>query len=111
VVKKAVTFARQLRVPVIGVVENMSGFVCPNCGAEIDIFKVGGGEKISEELGVPFLGRIPLDPRICEDSDRGVPFITGHPDSPAARVFMEIVEKIENFLIGRESSREKTARR
>jgi len=70
VVKEAVIFARQLGVPVIGVVENMSGF-CPNCGAEIDkinkidkinIFKVGGGEKISKELRVPFIGRIPLEP-------------------------------------------------
>ncbi|MDI9619369.1 MAG: Mrp/NBP35 family ATP-binding protein [Candidatus Nezhaarchaeota archaeon] len=98
VVKKAVTFARELKVPVIGIVENMSGFVCPNCGSEVDIFKVGGGQRISEELGVPFLGKIPIDPRICEDSDKGVPFIVGHADSPAARAFMEIVEKIDRFL-------------
>lgn len=98
VVKKAVTFAKELRVPVIGIIENMSGFICPNCGAEINIFKVGGGEKIADELGVPFLGRIPIDPKICEDSDNGLPFVIEHTDSPAAKAFMRIVEKIEAFL-------------
>jgi ATP-binding protein involved in chromosome partitioning len=98
VVSKAITFSRQLNVPVIGIIENMSGFVCPKCGAETDIFRVGGGKKISEELDVPFLGKIPLDPRICEDSDRGLPFILEHADSPAAKAFMEIVEKIETYI-------------
>lgn len=98
VVKKAVTFSRKLGIPVIGVIENMSGFVCPKCGAEIDIFKVGGGKKIAEDLSVPFLGRIPIDPEICRDSDNGIPFITEHVNSPATKAFMEIVEKIERFL-------------
>jgi len=98
VVSKAITFSRQLNVPVIGIIENMSGFVCPKCGAETDIFRVGGGQKISEELDVQFLGKIPLEPRICEDSDRGLPFILEHSDSPAAKAFMEIVEKIRGFL-------------
>ena len=98
VVKKAVTFARMLNVPVIGIIENMSGFVCPNCGAQINIFKVGGGEKISNDLVVPFLGRIPIDPKICEDSDKGMPFVIEHTNSPAATAFMSIVEKIEGFL-------------
>lgn len=95
VVKKAVTFTRQLGTSVSGIIENMSGFVCPKCGTEVSIFKTGGGQKIAEELGVPFLGRIPLDPRICDDSDKGTPFIAEHPDSPAARAFIEIVEKID----------------
>jgi len=98
VVGKAITFSRQLKVPLIGTIENMSGFTCPKCGAETHIFKVGGGQKISEELGAPFLGRIPLDPRICNDSDRGLPFILEHPDSSAAKAFMEIVEKIEAYI-------------
>jgi ATP-binding protein involved in chromosome partitioning len=98
VVKKAVTFSRQLKIPVIGIIENMSGFVCPKCGAEIDIFKVGGGKKIAEDLKVPFLGKVPIDPQICQDSDRGTPFITEHMDSPATKAFMEIVKKIEDFL-------------
>jgi len=98
VVKKAVTFARKLNVPVIGIIENMSGFVCPKCGEKVDIFKVGGGEKIARDLEIPFLGTIPIDPEICEDSDKGMPFIIGHPDSPASKAFMEIVKKIEEFL-------------
>jgi ATP-binding protein involved in chromosome partitioning len=98
VVKKAVTFSRQLKIPIIGIVENMSGFICPKCGAEVDIFRTGGGKRISEDLSVPFLGSIPLDHRICEDSDEGMPFIVKHSDSPAAKAFMKIVEKIEISL-------------
>ncbi|MGP3667854.1 MAG: Mrp/NBP35 family ATP-binding protein [Candidatus Bathyarchaeota archaeon] len=98
VVKKAVVFARELNVPVIGIIENMSGFVCPKCGAEIDIFKTGGGRKIAEDLGIPFLGRIPIDPKICEDSDNGKPFIVWQPDSPSSKAFTEIVKKIEHYL-------------
>ncbi|HUW48285.1 MAG TPA: Mrp/NBP35 family ATP-binding protein [Patescibacteria group bacterium] len=98
VVKKAVTFSKQLGIPVIGVIENMSGFVCPKCGMDIDIFKIGGGKKIAEDLSVPFLGRIPIDPEICRDSDNGVPFITEHADSPATKAFKGIVKKIERFL-------------
>lgn len=105
VVRKAVTFAKELRVPVIGVIENMSGFVCPKCGTRVDIFKTGGGRKIAEDLGVPFLGSIPIDPQICADSDEGIPFIVRHPDSPASKAFMDIVEKIEKYLEDREKSR------
>lgn len=72
--------------------------VCPNCGAKVDIFRSGGGRKIADELSIPFLGSIPIDQKICEDADRGIPFIIGHPDSPASKIFLEIVEKIENFL-------------
>ncbi|MFQ6065058.1 MAG: Mrp/NBP35 family ATP-binding protein [Candidatus Bathyarchaeia archaeon] len=104
VVKKAVTFSRQLNIPVIGIIENMSGFVCPECGAEVDIFKVGGGEKMAEDLRIPFLGRISLDPTICEDSDKGVPFIVEHMNSPAAKAFMGIVKKIEDFLKHKEET-------
>ena len=98
VVKKAVTFTRQLNAPVLGIIENMSGFVCPKCGTETHIFKIGGGQKIAEDLGVPFLGRVPLDPRICDDSDEGRPFIIEHSDSPAATAFLEIVEKVDEVL-------------
>jgi len=78
IVRKAVSFAKELNVPVIGVIENMSGFVCPKCGTRVDIFKAGGGRKMAEDLGVPFLGSIPIDPQICADSDDGVPFIIRH---------------------------------
>jgi ATP-binding protein involved in chromosome partitioning len=98
VVKKAVTFSRQLNVPVIGVIENMSGFTCPKCGEKINIFKEGGGQRLAEDLSVPFLGRIPMDPLVCEDSDKGVPFIAEHVDSPAAKAFESIVEKVADFI-------------
>jgi ATP-binding protein involved in chromosome partitioning len=98
VVKKAVTFSRQLNIPIIGIIENMSGFICPKCGTETGIFKAGGGQKIAEDLNVPFLGRVPIDPEICEDSDKGRPFITEHMDTPATKAFMQIVKKIEDFL-------------
>jgi ATP-binding protein involved in chromosome partitioning len=98
VVRRAIGFTRELHAPLIGIIENMSGFVCPKCGAEFDVFGIGGGQKISEELGVPFLGRIPIEQGICEDSDRGTPFIIGHPDTPAARSFMRMVDGIEHFL-------------
>jgi ATP-binding protein involved in chromosome partitioning len=105
VVKKAVTFARQLGVPVIGIIDNMSGFVCPKCGTETNIFKVGGGQKIAEDLSVPFLGSIPIDPEICRDSDNGMPFITEHVDSSATKAFSEIVKKIQHFLTNKELSK------
>ena len=108
VVKKAVTFVRKLNTPLIGVLENMSGFICPECGAKTDIFMTGGGKKISKDLGVPFLGKVPLDPRICEDSDHGLPFIIEHSDSPAAKAFMEVVDKIEKFLEQRSSEKVST---
>lgn len=100
VVKKAVTFARKMGVPVLGIVENMSGLVCPHCGEEINVFSKGGGGKVASEMGVELLGAIPLDPRIAQDSDEGTPFIAEHPDSPAAVAFREIVEKIERHVEG-----------
>jgi ATP-binding protein involved in chromosome partitioning len=97
VVKKAVTFAKQIGVPIIGIVENMSGFVCPECGAKVNIFKTGGGKKIAEDLSVPYLGSIPIDPEICNDSDNGLAFIVENKTSHATRAFTEIVEKIDQF--------------
>jgi ATP-binding protein involved in chromosome partitioning len=98
VVKKAITFAKQLEVPVIGIIENMSGFVCPECGATLDIFKTGGGKKIAKDLSVPYLGTIPIDPAICVDSDLGMPFVFENTSSPAVKAFAEIVTKIKQFL-------------
>ncbi|TRO48625.1 ATP-binding protein [Candidatus Bathyarchaeota archaeon] len=98
VVKKAITFARRVGMPIIGVVENMSGYVCPKCGDRIDIFQSGGGKKMAEETGVPFLGSIPIDPKVGLDSDKGLPFVIEHSDSPAAKAFIEIVNKVEAYL-------------
>ncbi|PVX25508.1 MAG: ATP-binding protein [Candidatus Bathyarchaeum sp.] len=98
VVKKAVSFSRKMGIPVIGIVENMSGFTCPKCGEKINILGAGGGKRLAEELDVPFLGQIPIDPEICEEADKGIPFVMGHVDSPAAKAFTEIVKKVEDFL-------------
>jgi ATP-binding protein involved in chromosome partitioning len=98
VVKKAVTFAKQLAIPVIGILENMSGFVCPKCGERFEIFSSGGGMRIADDLHVPFLGTIPIDPEICEDSDRGTPFVVEHPNSPASEAFMDVYKKVQDFL-------------
>jgi ATP-binding protein involved in chromosome partitioning len=95
--RRAVNFSKKLNVPVIGIIENMSGFKCPHCGKEIDLFKTGGGYKASEELQVPFLGKIPIDPKIVEASDAGKPFILEHPDLEAAKAFNEIVDKIRGY--------------
>lgn len=73
-VRRSVSFCRQLSLPVLGVVENMSGFVCPRCGEITNIFKVGGGEAMAKEMGIPFLARVPIDPKLVEASDSGKPF-------------------------------------
>ena len=98
IVKKAITFAQRLNMPIIGVVENMSGFVCPGCGEKIEIFKSGGGKKMAQEAGVPFLGSIPIDPTVGEDSDKGTPFVFSHKDSAAAKAFMEIVKNVDEYV-------------
>ncbi len=96
-VSKSVTFCRQLNLPVLGVVENMSGLICPHCSTLIDLFKQGGGEEMAKRMGVPFLGRIPLDPQIVTSSDEGRPFIYHHSNTEAAGAFRRIVEPLLNL--------------
>ncbi len=96
VVMKSITFAMKTNIPVIGIIENMSGFTCPCDGKTYPIFGMGGGKRIAERAGVDFLGSIPLDPRISECNDRGEPFFVKYPDSPAAKAFLEIAEKVIN---------------
>jgi len=105
VVEKAITFAQRLGMPIIGVVENMSGFVCPHCGEKVDIFQSGGGKKMAEETGTQFLGSIPIDPQVSMDSDKGAPFVIQHADSPAAKAFVEIVKKVESYLKEKEKTK------
>ena len=98
IVKKAVTFAQRLKMPIIGVVENMSGFVCPHCEEKIEIFQSGGGKKMAQEMDVAFLGSIPIDPKVGVDSDKGTPFVLSHKDSAATKAFMEIVKNVDEYL-------------
>jgi len=93
-VRKSIDFCRQLKLPVLGVIENMSGLVCPHCGQVIDVFKRGGGEKMAKEMEVPFLGRIPIEPLIVEASDNGKPFVYHYGKTPAAMAFAKAIQPI-----------------
>jgi Flp pilus assembly CpaE family ATPase len=93
-VRRCVTFCRQLRMPVLGVVENMSGFACPKCGEVTDIFKSGGGERMSKEMDVPFLGRIPIDPKIAQACDDGRPYVHHYAETPTAKAFQQVIGPI-----------------
>jgi ATP-binding protein involved in chromosome partitioning len=91
---KAVMMFEKLQVPVFGVIENMSYFACPHCGERTDIFGHGGAQVTAEELGLDFLGEIPLDVAVRESSDSGVPIMVSAPDSPVAQAILEIAQKI-----------------
>jgi Mrp family chromosome partitioning ATPase len=93
-VRKSINFCRQLQLPVLGVVENMSGFVCPYCGQVTEVFRSGGGKRMAQEMKVPFLGRIPLDPQIPLACDEGKPFIDHYSKTPTAQEFERILQKI-----------------
>ena len=93
--RKSVQFAKQLKISYIGIIENMSGLICPYCKREIDLFKKGGGRKAALELGVEFLGSIPLEPDIVKLSDEGKVFVKYRDGSTASKRLGEIVEKIE----------------
>ncbi|MFP4197912.1 MAG: P-loop NTPase, partial [Methanomassiliicoccales archaeon] len=92
--RKSVSFSRSLKLPVIGIIENMSGFICPHCGKEIDLFSEGGGKRAAEELGVPFLGAVPVDPKVVRSGDEGMPIVLYDSDSEASRSFMRIVDEL-----------------
>jgi len=96
--RKAVNFAKKLNMPVLGIIENMSGFICPHCGKRTDLFKTGGGEKAARQMGVPFLGRIPIEPEIVLSGDEGKPFVWEQTNSQAVKVFTEMVDQIMENL-------------
>jgi len=91
---KAVTMFEKLNVPVFGIIENMSYFLCPHCGQRTEVFGHGGARETAEKLGLDFLGEVPLDAQIRASSDEGVPIVERDPDSPVAQVFMLIAERI-----------------
>lgn len=97
-VRRSITFCRKLGLSVAGVIENMSGFVCPHCGKTTDPFKSGGGEALAREMNVPFLGRVPLDPAVVQSGDGGKPFMGQTDQSPAAKAFGPIVAAIESAM-------------
>ncbi|MDG6225519.1 MAG: Mrp/NBP35 family ATP-binding protein [Candidatus Thermoplasmatota archaeon] len=96
--RKALNFARKLDMPILGLVENMSGMACPHCGKGIDLFKKGGGERSAIEMGVEFLGRLPIDPNIVLSGDEGIPMMLKEEDSASIGPFNEILDRIEKIM-------------
>jgi len=90
-VRRSINFCRQLGLPVLGVVENMSGFACPKCGEVTHVFGTGGGEQMAREMGVPFLGRVPIDPKVVEACDAGTPYIQRYAGTATAKAFEGVV--------------------
>ena len=103
-VEKCITFCRQMKLPIAGIVENMSGFVCPHCGQEVNIFSSGGGEKLAADYGIPFLGSIPLDPDIVKSGDEERPYVYFYGETKTAKKFDEIVDRIRAFEKDRASA-------
>jgi ATP-binding protein involved in chromosome partitioning len=93
-VRKSINFCRQLKIPVLGVIENMSGLICPHCHKLIEVFKIGGGETMAREMGVPFLGRIPMDPQIVGTSDEGKPFIYHLRQTESTQAFIRAIQPV-----------------
>ena len=96
-VEKCITFCGQLNLPIAGIIENMSGFVCPDCGKEVNIFSSGGGERLAKSYGIPFLGSIPLDPDIVKSGDEERPYMHFYSETKTVQKFDEIVEQIVHF--------------
>jgi ATP-binding protein involved in chromosome partitioning len=94
IASKSILLFERLNAPIMGVVENMAGFVCPCCGTETRIFKGLSGEELAGHFGVPFLGSVPLDPKVSEAGDEGVPSLIANPDGPQAKSFHQIAGKI-----------------
>lgn len=92
--RKSLIFGIEAHIPIIGIIENMSGFICPHCGGVTTIFKSGGGETTAKEMNVQFLGRIPIEPEIVDSSDCGMPIVIKFPKSTSAKSFEDVVDKI-----------------
>ncbi len=92
--RKSITFVNEAKIPILGLVENMSGFICPHCDKVTDIFKSGGGEAVAKEFGIQFLGKIPIELSVVESGDAGLPIVLGKPESASAKAFTSMIEKI-----------------
>jgi ATP-binding protein involved in chromosome partitioning len=100
-VKKGAEMFKQVNTPLLGIVENMSYFVCPDCGKRTNIFRQGGGQKESDRLGITLLGCIPLEPAVCDAGDTGVPLVIGQPNSAAAEEFQKVATAVIEVLTRR----------
>ena len=97
-VRRGVRMFEKVNTRVLGIVENMSGYECPHCGETVEIFGKGGGESLAKAMDLPFLGAVPLDPKVSEAGDQGVPPVVGAPDSPAARALRGVAQAVRNSL-------------
>jgi len=97
--RKGLAMFKKVNVPVLGIIENMSSFVCPHCGEVTDIFKKGGGERTADLLGTPYLGAIPLDPEIVKGGDAGVPIVVAKPDGAHSAAFRRVAEAVDAEVV------------
>ncbi len=97
-VRKSINFCKAVEMPIVGVVENMSGFVCPHCGETVDIFSKGGGEQTARDFDLAFLGAVPMDPRVVIAGDSGTPYLSTDEDSVAVKAFDTVVSAVEQRL-------------
>jgi ATP-binding protein involved in chromosome partitioning len=93
-VRRCINFCRKLKLPVLGVIENMSGLACPRCGMAIDVFGAGGGRAMAQEMGAPFLGAIPIDPAVAASGENGAPIVEAQPDSGSATEFTKVAQML-----------------
>jgi len=96
--RKSLVFAAQAGMPILGIVENMSGFLCPHCHETINIFGSGGGERTAKEMEVPFLGRIPLETDVVKSGDSGMPVVVSFPESETSKAFSKMTDKIVKMV-------------
>ncbi|MDH3347439.1 MAG: Mrp/NBP35 family ATP-binding protein [Desulfobulbaceae bacterium] len=97
-VRKSINFCKEVSMNIVGVVENMSGYVCPHCNKTMDIFSSGGGEKTARDFDLPFLGRVPMDPKVVVAGDTGSPYLSSDVDSPATEAFSKVVAAVAQRL-------------
>ncbi len=104
---KGIMLLKRAKVPVFGVFENMGTFTCPECGEQVDLIQSGGGKRLAERTGIPFFGSVPLDSRVSECSDEGIPIVYKFPDSEPAKIFREAAERIERRVWREQGNKER----
>lgn len=97
-VRKSISFCKTVKMDIVGLIENMSGYVCPHCGKPVDLFGSGGGEKTAEAAGIPFMGRIPFDPNVVKCGDDGISYQEKYQDSPITLAFADVADKISGAV-------------
>lgn len=100
--RKATILSAKAGSPVLGIIENMSGYICGDCSNEFEFMKRGGGEGLAKELGVPFLGHLPMHPEVSQSCDEGIPFVYKYPDNPVSKQLMDIARHLEEIVSAKE---------